>query len=239
MSIISYIYDPGFRFRGPPPPPPNGLGPPRRRERSSRLVCVEDLTTRITCIHTYTQTIHTHIHTYRQLHTYTNTCMYIQTRPTHPQGGAGHTIHTHIHTYNTNTYIHPIHACTYRHAPPTHRGGRGKTTCPPTYKNLCTQTLWGGVGGGACRPGPYIYVTPHHVSSFQLSARPYSPPPPRARGPHARSAAPAVVAAIAHHAGDLRVLPEADGLHLVQGLHAAQHLHQGQHLLGAPPESYS
>ena len=104
------------------PPPPNGLGPPRRRERSSRLVCVE----------ASQHALHVYIHTHR----------------------------LYIHTYIlTDKYIHtPIHACTYRHAPPTHRGGAGgRPLVPPTYKNLCTQTLWGGVGGGACSPGPYIY----------------------------------------------------------------------------------
>ena len=65
----------------------------------------------------------TNIHTYIQIHTYIHTCMYIQTPPPNPQGGAG-----------------------------------GRPLVPPTYKNLCTQTLWGGVGGGACSPGPYMQI---------------------------------------------------------------------------------
>ena len=74
--------------------------------------------------------------------------MYIQTRPTHPQGGRGILyIHTYILTYK---YIHTsIHACTYRHAPPTHRGGGGKTTCPPyIQKPVHPDPLGGGWGVG-------------------------------------------------------------------------------------------
>ena len=115
------------------PPPPNGLGPPRRRERSSMLVCVEASQHALhVYIHTYTQTIHTHIHTYRLIHTY---------------------IHTYIHPYmhvHTDTPPHP------------QGGGGGKTTCnrpaPPVHIDPCAPRPFGGGGwGGACRPGPYIY----------------------------------------------------------------------------------
>ena len=134
---------------------------PRRRERSSMLVCVEASQH---ALHVY---IHTHrlyiynIHTYRLIHTYTHTCMYRQTRPPTHRGG-GRAYYRYTHTYlHTNTYIHPyMHVHTDTPPQPT-GGGGGKTTCnrpapPHTYRPLCTQTLWGG-WGGACRPGPYMY----------------------------------------------------------------------------------
>ena len=105
------------------PPPPNGLGPPRRRERSSRLVCVE----------ASQHALHVYIHTHR----------------------------LYIHTYKlTDKYIHtPIHACTYRHAPPTHRGGGGKTTCPPyIQKPVHPDPLGGGGGWGLQTWTIYIYI---------------------------------------------------------------------------------
>ena len=163
MYTYICIYDPGVRFRGPPPPP-NGLGPPRRRDRSSRLVCVEASQH---ALHVYIHTDYTYTHTYLQTNTYIHQYMHVHTDTPHPPtGGRGILyIHTYILTYK---YIHTsIHACTYRHAPPTHRGGAGgRPLVPPTYKNLCTQTLWGGVGGGACRPGPYIYLVKTVYSSF-------------------------------------------------------------------------
>ena len=155
IALISYIYDPGFRVRGPPPP--NGLGPPRRRERSSRLVCVEASQHALhVYIHTHRLYIHTYILTDKYIHTPIHACTYRHAPPTHR--GAGHTIHTHIHTYiQIHTYIH---TCMYiQTRPPNPQGGAGgRPLVPPTYKNLCTQTLWGGVGGGACSPGPYIYI---------------------------------------------------------------------------------
>ena len=154
--IFIYIYDPGFRVRGPPPPP-NGLGPPRRRERSSRLVCVEASQHALhVYIHTHRLYIHTYILTDKYIHTPIHACTYRHAPPTHR--GAGHTIDTHIHTYiQIHTYIH---TCMYiQTRPPNPQGGAGgRPLVPPTYKNLCTQTLWGGVGGGACSPGPYIYI---------------------------------------------------------------------------------
>ena len=108
-KYLSYfsIYDPGFRVRGPPPPP-NGLGPPRSRERSSRLVCVE----------ASQHALHVYIHTHR----------------------------LYIHTYIlTDKYIHtPIHACTYRHAPPTHMGGRGEDHLSPLHTKTCAPRPFGG-----------------------------------------------------------------------------------------------
>ena len=59
MKFIYNIYDPGIRDRGPPPP--NGLGPPRRRERSSMLVCVEASQH---ALHVYIHTHRLYIHTY-------------------------------------------------------------------------------------------------------------------------------------------------------------------------------
>ena len=79
------IYDPGIRFRAPP----EWVGSTQEKGKKQYVSLCGSLTTRITCIHTYTQTIHTHIHTYRLIHTYTHTCMYIQTRPSNPQGGGG------------------------------------------------------------------------------------------------------------------------------------------------------
>ena len=138
-------------------PPPNGLGPPRRRERSSRLVCVEASQHALhVYIHTHRLYIQTYILTDKYIHTPIHACTYRHAPPTHR--GAGHTIHTHIHTYiQIHTYIH---TCMYiQTRPPNPQGGAGgrRPLVPPTYKNLCTQTLWGGVGGGACRPGPYIW----------------------------------------------------------------------------------
>ena len=153
LTLSTSIYDPGFRVRGPPPP--NGLGRPRRRERSSRLVCVEASQHALhVYIHTHRLYIHTYILTDKYIHTPIHACTYRHAPPTHR--GAGHTIHTHIHTYiQIHTYIH---TCMYiQTRPPNPQGGAGgRPRVPPTYKNLCTQTLWGGVGGGACSPGPYI-----------------------------------------------------------------------------------
>ena len=148
---------PASGFVAPPPPPPNGLGPPRRRERSSRLVCVEASQHALhVYIHTHRLYIHTYILTDKYIHTPIHACTYRHAPPTHRGGGA---YYTYTHTYlHTNTYIHPymhVHTDT----PPQPTGGAGgRPLVPPTYKNLCTQTLWGGVGGGACRPGPYIYI---------------------------------------------------------------------------------
>ena len=37
--------------------------------------------------------------------------------------------------------------------PPNPQGGAGgRPLVPPTYKNLCTQTLWGGGGGWGLQP---------------------------------------------------------------------------------------
>ena len=139
------------------PPPPNGLGPPRRRERSSRLVCVEASQHALhVYIHTHRLYIHTYILTDKYIHTPIHACTYRHAPPTHR--GAGHTIHTHIHTYiQIQT---SIHACTYRHAPPTHRGGGGKTTCPPyIQKSVHPDPLGGGWGvGPADLDHIYIYI---------------------------------------------------------------------------------
>ena len=119
--ILREKYDPVLRPRGPPP---EWVGSTQAKGKKQYVSLCRSLTTRITCIHTYTQTIHTpHILTYKYIHT-------------------------------------PIHACTYRHAPPTHRGGAGGrplvTEQPPcTYRPLCTHTLWWG-GGGASRAGSYM-----------------------------------------------------------------------------------
>ena len=81
-------------------------------------------------------------------------------------------IHTHrlyIHTYiPTDKYIHtPIHACTYRHAPPTHRGGKGKITCnrpaPCTYRPLCTHALRLGGVGLADLDHIYLFIYKCHI----------------------------------------------------------------------------
>ena len=109
-----------------------------------------------TYIHTHRLYIHTYILTDKYIHTPIHACTYRHAPPTHRGGGA---YYTYTHTYlHTNTYIHPymhVHTDT----PPQPTGGAGgRPLVPPTYKNLCTQTLWGGVGGGACRPGPYIHI---------------------------------------------------------------------------------
>ena len=147
-----YIYDPGFRVRGPPPPP-NGLGPPRRRERSSRLVCVEASQHAVhVYIHTHRLYIHTYILTDKYIHTSIHACTYRHAPPTHR--GAGHTIHTHIHTY-----IHTsIHACTYRHAPPTHRGGRGEDHLSPLHTKTCAPRPFGGGWGVGPAALDHIYA---------------------------------------------------------------------------------
>ena len=169
---------PASGFVAPPPPPPNGLGPPRSRERSSRLVCVEASQHALhVYIHTHRLYIHTYILTDKYIHTPIHACTYRHAPPTHR--GAGHTIHTHIHTYiQIHPYMH-VHTDT----PPQPTGGAGgRPLVPPTYKNLCTQTLWGGVGGGACRPGPYIYI--HDICSSvapppsPLAWSWFAPPPP-------------------------------------------------------------
>ena len=131
---------------------------------------MSSLTTRITCIHTYTQTIHTHI-TYLQTNTYIHPYIHVHTDTPPPPTGRGRGI-LYIHTYIlTYKYIHaPIHACTYRHASPTHRGGGGKTTCnrlaPPVHTDPCAPIPFGGGGGGACRPGPYIYITKYNKNKL-------------------------------------------------------------------------
>ena len=120
------IYDPGFRFRGPPPPPPPNGLGPPRRRERS---------SRLVCVEASQHALHVYIQYIHTNYTVTYTHTYLQTK-------------TYIHQY-----MH-VHTDT---PPPTHRGGAGgRPLVPPTYKNLCTQTLWGGVGGGACRPGPYI-----------------------------------------------------------------------------------
>ena len=151
------------------PPPRMGWVHPGEGKKQYVSLC-RSLTTRITCIHTYTQTIHTHIHTYRQIHTYTHTCMYIQTRPPppHPQGGRGI---LYIHTYIlTDKYIHtPIHACTYRHAPPTHRGGGAYYTYTHTYLHTNTyihHTLWWGGVGPADLDHIYIDMYLYRITSI-------------------------------------------------------------------------
>ena len=120
-------------------------------------------------MYTYIQTIHTHIHTYRQIHTYTNTCMYIQTRPTHPQGGGAY--YTYTHTYlHTNTYIHPyMHVHTDTPPQPT-GGGGGKTTCPPyIQKPVHPDPLGGGGGWGLQTWTIYIFIS--HLKMFRAALR--------------------------------------------------------------------
>ena len=111
------------------PPPPNGLGPPRRRERSSRLVCVE----------ASQHALHVYIHTHR----------------------------LYIHTYIlTDKYIHtPIHACTYRHAPPTHRGGRGEDHLSPLHTKTCAPRPFGGGWGVGPAALDHIYIYSRHTLS--------------------------------------------------------------------------
>ena len=125
-----------------PPPPPNGLGPPRRRERSSRLVCVEASQHALhVYIHTHRLYIQTYILTDKYIHTPIHACTYRHAPPTHR--GAGHTIHTHIHTYiQIHTYTN---TCMYiqTRRPNPQGGAGGRPLVPPTYKNL-----WGGWGVG-------------------------------------------------------------------------------------------
>ena len=104
----AYIYDPGFRFRGPPPPRMGWVHPGEGKKQYVSLC--RSLTTRITCIHTYIHTDYTYTHTYLQTNTYIHPYMHVHTdTPPHPQGGAGHTIHTHIHTYiQIHTYTIPF-----------------------------------------------------------------------------------------------------------------------------------
>ena len=117
-------------------PPPEWVGSTQEKGKKQYVSLCGSLTTRITCIHTYTQTIHTHIHTYRLIHTYTHTCMYIQTRPPPPTGGGG-AYYRYTHTYlHTNTYIHP--PCMYiQTLPPNPQGEAGGrplvTDQPPLY----------------------------------------------------------------------------------------------------------
>ena len=120
-----------------PPPPPEWVGSTQEKGKKQYVSLCGSLTTRITCIHTYTQTIHTHIHTYRLIHTYIHPYMHVHTdTPPHPQGGAGHTIDTHIHTYiQIHTYTH---TCMYiQTRPPNPQGGAGGrplvTDQPPLY----------------------------------------------------------------------------------------------------------
>ena len=161
--LYIYIYDPGFRVRGPPPPPPpNGLGPPRRRERSSRLVCVKASQH---ALHVYTHTHRLYIHTYiltdKYIHTPIHACTYRHAPPTHR--GAGHTIHTHIHTYiQIHTYIHTCMYIQTRPPQPT-GGGGGKTTCPPYIQKPVHPDPLGGGGGWGLQPWTiYLYrrITP-------------------------------------------------------------------------------
>ena len=111
---IICIYDPVLRPRAPPP---EWVGSTQEKGKKQYVSLCRSLTTRITCIHTDTQTMHTHIHTYIQIHTYTHTCMYIQTRPppTHRGGAGGRPLVT--------------------------------DQPPCTYRPLCTHTLWWGGGG--------------------------------------------------------------------------------------------
>ena len=118
--------DPVLRPRGPPPP--KRVGSTQEKGKKQYVSLCRSLTTRITCIHIYTQTIHTHIHTYRLIHTYTHTCMHIQTRPPNPQGGGG----------GKTTCNRPAPLCTYR--------------------PLCTHTLWWGGVGPAGLDHIYIYA---------------------------------------------------------------------------------
>ena len=150
QQIYIYIYDPSIRFRGPPP---EWVGSTQEKGKKQYVSLCGSLTTRITCIHTYTQTIHTHIHTYRLIHTYTHTCMYIQTRPPPTHRGRGGAYYRYTHTYlHTNTYIHPyMHVHTDTPPQPT-GGGGGKTTCnrpaPPVHIDPCAPRPFGGGGGG-------------------------------------------------------------------------------------------
>ena len=89
-----HIYDPGIRFRGPPPP--EWVGSTQEKGKKQYV----SLCGPYMHVHTDTpphpqggagHTIDTHIHTYIQIHTYTHTCMYIQTRPPNPEGGRGKT----------------------------------------------------------------------------------------------------------------------------------------------------
>ena len=163
-----YIYDPGFRVRGPPPP--NGLGPPRRRERSSRLVCVEASQHALhVYIHTHRLYIHTYILTDKYIHTPIHACTYRHAPPTHRGGGA---YYTYTHTYlHTNTYIHPyMHVHTDTPPQPT-GGGGGKTTCPPYIQKPVHPDPLGGGGGWGLQPWTiYRYVW-------------YPSPPPKEKMP--------------------------------------------------------
>ena len=119
-------------------------------------------------LHVYIHTHRLYIHIYiiltdKYIHTPIHACTYRHAPPTHRGGRGILYIHTYILTYK---YIHaPIHACTYRHAPPTHRGGGAGgrplvTDQPPLYIQTPVHPypLVGG-GCGACRPGPYIYIS--------------------------------------------------------------------------------
>ena len=78
-------------------PPPNGLGPPRRRERSSMLVCVE-ASQHALHVYTYIHTDYTYTHTY--IHTYMHACTYRHAlQPT--GGGEDHL--SPVHTKNLCT----------------------------------------------------------------------------------------------------------------------------------------
>ena len=127
------------------------------RERSSRLVCVEASEHALhVYIHTHRLYIHTYILTDKYIHTPIHACTYRHAPPTHR--GAGHTIHTHIHTYiQIHTYIH---TCMYiQTRPPTHRGGGGKTTCPPyIQKPVHPDPLGGGWGVGPAALD-HVYIT--------------------------------------------------------------------------------
>ena len=111
-------------------------------------------------MYTHIHTDYTYTHTYLQTNTYIHQYMHVHTDTPHPPtGGRGILyIHTYILTYK---YIHTsIHACTYRHAPPTHRGGRGEDHLSPLHTKTCApRPFGGGVGGGACSPGPYILIS--------------------------------------------------------------------------------
>ena len=90
MATTIHIYIYMIPVSGFVPPPPEWVGSTQEKGKKQYVCLCGSLTTRITCIHTYTQTIHTHIHTYRLIHTYIHPYMHVHTdTPPQPTGGGG------------------------------------------------------------------------------------------------------------------------------------------------------
>ena len=121
-------------------------------------------------MYTYIHTDYTYTHTYLQTNTYIHQYMHVHTDTPHPAtGGRGILyIHTYILTYK---YVHTsIHACTYRHATPTHRGGRGEDHLSPLHTKTCAPRPFGGGWGVGPAALDHIYIYKWLVNSLYRKA---------------------------------------------------------------------